>query len=157
MRKFPPFRTIDPPLTLPSHAHVAPVRHERRRWLLRVMTTSVVGALVVYHQHWLADALALLVTADFPWLSAALGMVVLSYFISSRVLTIVLGSFGHRLGTVRLWITTVTAIVISQCIPAGGVASYAFLVGSFKLRGCAQARRRCWQCSRPSAMSVQCC
>jgi uncharacterized membrane protein YbhN (UPF0104 family) len=29
----------------------------------------------------------------------------------------------------------VTAIVISQCIPAGGVGSYAFLLRSFKLRG----------------------
>jgi uncharacterized membrane protein YbhN (UPF0104 family) len=99
------------------------------------MTTIVVGALVVYHRHWLVNALDLLVTVELPSLGAALGTVVLSYLISSYVLTVVLGSFGHRFGAVRLWVTTVTAIVISQCIPAGGVASYAFLLRSFKLRG----------------------
>jgi uncharacterized membrane protein YbhN (UPF0104 family) len=99
------------------------------------MTALVVGAFVVYHRHWLVDALELLVTVELPWLGAALGTIVLSYFISSHVLAVVLGSFGHRLGAVRLWVTTVTAIVISQCIPAGGVGSYAFLLHSFKLRG----------------------
>ena len=135
MTKLPPLRTSNPPRTSPSQAQGAPVPHERRRWLLSLITTLVVGAFVVYHRHWLVGALALLVTVELPWLGAALGTVVLSYFISSHVLAVVLGSFGHRFGAVRLWVTTVTAIVISQCIPAGGVASYAFLLRSFTLRG----------------------
>lgn len=135
MRRSPPLRTSVPPLTSPDQARRAPVQHEWRRWLLRLMTVLVVGALVVYHRHWLVDALKLLVTVELPWVGAALGTIVLSYLISSQVLAVVLRSFGHRLGAVRLWTTTVTAIIISQCIPAGGVASYAFLLRSFKIRG----------------------
>jgi uncharacterized membrane protein YbhN (UPF0104 family) len=135
MRKSPPLQTIDPLLTAPDEGRRAPVRHERLSWLLRLVMMLVVGALVVYHRHWLVDALALLVTVDLPWVGAALATIVLSYVISSHVLAVVLGSFGHRLGAARLWATTVTAIVISQCIPAGGVGSYAFLLRSFKLRG----------------------
>lgn len=111
--------------------------HDRNcsHWLLRLMTPLVVVALVLYHRHWLVDALSLLRTVELPWVLAALGTIGLSYFVSSYVFRVVLASFGHRLGALRLWATTVTAIVISQCVPAGGVGSYAFLLRSFKLRG----------------------
>lgn len=135
MRKSTPLRTSDPPPPSSSQARRVPMRHERRRWLISLMTTAVVSALVVIQRHWLIEALVLLVTVKLSWLGAALGTIVLSYFISSHVLAVVLRSFGHRLGAVRLWVTTVTAIVISQCIPAGGVGSYAFLLRSLKLRG----------------------
>ena len=135
MRKPPQLRASDPPQTSPDHACRARVRQARRRWLLSLMTTLVVAAFVVYHRHWLGDALELLATVELPWLIAALGTIMLGYFISSRVLAVVLGSFGHRLGAVRLWVTTVTAIIISQSMPAGGVGSYAFLLRSVRLRG----------------------
>src|SRR3712207_1070278 len=96
MRKSTPLQTSDPPLRSPCKAGVTPVRHERRRCFPRLITTLVVAALVVSHRHWLVDALALLVTVQLPWVGAALGTIVLSYFISSHVLGIVLGSFGHR-------------------------------------------------------------
>src|SRR3712207_8180772 len=93
-------RKPTPPMTSPYQACLAPVRHERRRWLLRLVTMLVVSALVVYHRHWLVDALVLLVTVELPWLVAALGTIVLSYFISSHVLAVALGSFGHRLSEI---------------------------------------------------------
>lgn len=126
---------IHPALMPGSQSPLQRVSREGPRWLVSLMTALVVGGLLTYHRHWLVDALRLLRTVELPWLLAALGTIVLSYFLSSHVFRVVLGSFGHRLGVLRLWATTVTAIVISQCVPAGGVGSYAFLLRSFKLRG----------------------
>ncbi|MBV9791741.1 MAG: flippase-like domain-containing protein [Chloroflexi bacterium] len=135
MHKHTPLHTSDPAQT-PS----APLPKRARfrvssRVLLRLLTPLVVVALVLYHRHWLIDALMLLQTVELPWLLAACGTIALSYCVSAAVFHVVLDAFGHRLGALRLWATTVTAIVISQCIPAGGVGSYAFLLRSFKLRG----------------------
>ncbi len=131
MDKGRPLQSLHPPLyQTPTRA-----RPERRRWLLSLSVALVVGVLVLYHRHWLADALRLLLTVELPWMLGALGLIVLSYFMSSHVFRVVLASLGHQIGTVRLWVTTVTAIVISQCVPAGGVGSYAFLLRSFNLQG----------------------
>lgn len=134
MNKGTPLHTSDPARTPsaqpPTHmGKTAPWR------VLRLLTPLVVVALVLYHRHWLVDALKLLRTVELPWLLVALSTIALSYCVSSYVFYVVLASFGHRLSVLRLWSTTVTAIVISQCIPAGGLGSYAFLLRSFKLRG----------------------
>lgn len=135
MDKGTPLHTIHPPLTPSAPSPTRAIFPPRSRLLLSLITPLVVVALLLYHRHWLVDALKLLRTVELPWLLAALGTIALSYYVSSYVFRVVLDSFGHRLGGLRLWATTVTAIVISQCIPAGGVGSYAFLLRSFKLRG----------------------
>jgi uncharacterized protein (TIRG00374 family) len=90
---------------------------------------------VLLNRSWLADALQLVLTAQLSWLLAAMAAILISYFISSRVFGIVLQSLGRSMNGLQLWLTTVTAIVISQSVPAGGVGSYAFLLTAFKRRG----------------------
>jgi uncharacterized membrane protein YbhN (UPF0104 family) len=135
MHKNTPLHTSDPARTPAAQSPTRVGKTAPWRVLLRLLTPLVVGTLVMYHRYWLVDALMLLRTVERPWLLAACGTIALSYGVSSAVFRVVLDAFGHRLGALRLWATTVTAIVISQCIPAGGVGSYAFLLRSFTLRG----------------------
>lgn len=100
---------------------------------------SVVGSLALVtflwlNWTWIADALTLVRDARLSLLSGALALIFVSYLISSQVFHVVLRSLGRDLGILRLWTTTVTAIVISQSIPAGGAGSYAFLLDAFKRR-----------------------
>jgi uncharacterized protein (TIRG00374 family) len=57
------------------------------------------------------------------------------FFCASQVYYRVLRSLGYHFGAVRLWGTALVAIILSQSVPAGGVASYAFLVQSFRRQG----------------------
>lgn len=103
-------------------------------------TTSALLSLVILvvaliNYQWLGDAFALVYRADMNWISAAALTILASYFATSMVLNMALRSMGYQLGTLRIWAMTIVAVVLSQSVPAGGVGSYAFLVGSFKRRG----------------------
>ncbi len=121
--------------------HILPMAERRaarrpsRRLLLSAAGSLVLGGFLWLNWTWIGGAALLARGARVPELGAALGLILLSYLISSQVFHVALRSLGRDLGILRLWATTVTAIVISQSIPAGGAASYAFLMGAFKRRG----------------------
>lgn len=100
--------------------------------MIGVLIVGVIAALLYSQRVWVVDALALVRTAQPAWLLAALGMVGLGYLLSSQVFGIVLRTFGHRLGAARLWLTATTAIVTTQCAPAGAVGGYIFLLTVFR-------------------------
>jgi uncharacterized protein (TIRG00374 family) len=107
------------------------------RWRLALgllMTLAILG-LALLNRAWILEALSLARAAQPIWLAAALAIILGSFLVSSRVFQIVLRSLGHHMGGLRLWATTLVAIVTSQSLPAGGVGSYAFLLQSFRRRG----------------------
>ncbi len=106
-----------------------------RRALYRAVAGLALIGLLLLNRRWLGEAIALVQTAHAPWLFGSFGLILLSYLASAQVFNVVLRTLGQRISVVRLWLTTVTAIVISQCIPAGGVGSYAFLLRVFNRRG----------------------
>jgi uncharacterized membrane protein YbhN (UPF0104 family) len=99
------------------------------------LLVGLVAGLVWLNRTSLLEAWLLVRGVDLRWAGGALALVLLSYFISAHVFWIVLRSIGLRVGRLRLWATTITAIVISQSVPAGGVGSYAFLLHAFRRRG----------------------
>jgi len=104
------------------------------------ITTSVLlslGILVlaVLNWEWLAEAFTIVGRANPFWLAAAAGTILVSYFITSQVLTVALHSLGYNFGLLRTWAIALVAVVFSQSVPAGGVGSYAFLVSICKRRG----------------------
>ncbi|GAC1536796.1 MAG: lysylphosphatidylglycerol synthase transmembrane domain-containing protein [Herpetosiphon sp.] len=119
-----------------------PVAAQRSRWqmLLSLLVTLLIAVLVYRNRAWILQALALASGARLGWLLAAFAMILVSYLVSSQVFRLVLRSLGHRFGVLRLWATAVTAIVISQAVPAGAVGSYAFLMAAFKRQGVPPAK-----------------
>ncbi len=105
------------------------------RLLLGLLMSVGIVALVVLNRAWLLEALGLARGAQLRWLAAALGVILASYMVSGQVFRVALRRQGHRLGTLRAWMTALVAIMISQSMPAGGVGSYAFLVSAFRRRG----------------------
>ena len=105
-----------------------------RRWQLGISCALTFGMLVLaYLNHrriWAAAALPR--EARPAWLLLALTLELGSFFCASQVYDRALRSLGYRFGALRLWATALVAIVLSQSVPAGGVASYAFLVQSFR-------------------------
>jgi uncharacterized protein (TIRG00374 family) len=109
----------------------------KRRWQLVFSGLISLAILIVafINREELLNAFGVMLRAEPLWLLAAFATILFSYFVSSQVFAVVLRSLGYRLGVVRLWATALVAIVISQSIPAGGVGSYAFLVGKFTRHG----------------------
>jgi uncharacterized protein (TIRG00374 family) len=105
------------------------------RLALGLLMSLGVLTLALLNRAWIVEALGLMREARPLWLLAALGIILGSYLISSQIFQVVLRSLGYRIGVVRLWATALVAIVASQSMPAGGVGSYAFLLGAFKRRG----------------------
>ncbi len=107
------------------------------RWKLitSIFISLAVIALAIANRAWIAEAFSLLNDAKPGWLFAAFVLIALSYLISAQVFNIVLHSLGYRMNLLRLWATALTAIIISQSVPAGGVGSYAFLMSNFNRRG----------------------
>lgn len=109
----------------------------RKHW--RVLTSGLISAgillLAFINRAWLAEAFLVVADANRAWLVFALVVILISYLISAQVLALTLYSIGYRLGFLRTWATGLVAIIISQSMPAGGVGSYAFLMGIFRRRG----------------------
>jgi uncharacterized protein (TIRG00374 family) len=103
--------------------------------LTSVLISLAILVLAYLNREWIVDAFGLLREARPIWLVAAFVMICLSYLVSSQVFNVVLRSLGYRMSWLRLWGSALVAIVISQSVPAGGVGSYAFLMGNFSRRG----------------------
>lgn len=108
-----------------------------KRWKLITSAIISIGiiTLAILNRHWIAEAFSLLNDAKPGWLLVALALIALSYLMSAQVFNVVLRSLGYRINLLRLWATALTAIIISQSVPAGGVGSYAFLMSNFNRRG----------------------
>lgn len=105
------------------------------RVIVSVAASLLIGGLVWFNRGWLLEALGLARSARPGLLAVALAAILLSYLVSSRVFGVVLRTLGYQFGVLQLWATALTAIIISQCIPAGGIGSYAFLISAFRRRG----------------------
>src|SRR6266542_4201379 len=110
-------------------------------WRLTLGVLLSVGILLFafFNRAWILEALGV-ARADKPaWLLLAFVMIMASFLISSQVFHVALRSLGYRVGVLRLWATAIVAIVTSQLFPAGSVASYAFLLDTFRRRGVSAA------------------
>jgi uncharacterized protein (TIRG00374 family) len=95
--------------------------------------------LAFVNRAWIMEALGLARAAQPVGLLLAFVVIMASFLISSQVFHVALYSLGRHVGVLRLWATAVVAIVTSQLFPAGSVASYAFLVDTFRRRGASAA------------------
>jgi uncharacterized protein (TIRG00374 family) len=109
----------------------------KSRW--KLVTSAVISLAIILlaylNRAFIVEAFSLLDEAQPLWLLASFALICLSYLVSAQVFNVVLRSLGYQMGTLRLWATALVAIVISQSVPAGGVGSYAFLMGNFNRRG----------------------
>jgi uncharacterized protein (TIRG00374 family) len=105
-----------------------------RRWQFVLSLLLTIGVLILAYikraRIW--SAVLLLREAQPAWLLLAFVLELAAFFCASQVYYRVIRSLGYRSGALRLWATALVAIVLSQSVPAGGVASYAFLVQSFR-------------------------
>lgn len=69
------------------------------------------------------------------WLLLAFALELFGFFCASQVFHRVLSSLGYQFSRIRLWGIALVAIMLSQSVPAGGVASYAFLISTFRRKG----------------------
>jgi uncharacterized protein (TIRG00374 family) len=108
-----------------------------RRWQLIVSSTITLGIIVFafLNRAHILEALSLTRNARPMWLVLAMALGLFSFYIASLVYRRVLHSLGYHLSALRLWGTALVAILLSQSVPAGGVASYAFLMQSFRRQG----------------------
>lgn len=106
---------------------------------LGVLLTGGILLFAFFNRAWILEALGLARAAKPAWLLLAFVVIMGSFLISSQVFHVVLHSLGYRVGVLRLWATTVVAIVTSQLFPAGSVASYAFLLNTLRRRGVSAA------------------
>jgi len=109
------------------------------RVALGVLLTAGILLFAFFNRAWILEALGLARAAKPIWLLAAFFVIMSSFLISSQVFHVALHSLGYRVSTLRLWATTIVAIVTSQLFPAGSVASYAFLLDTFRRRGVSAA------------------
>jgi uncharacterized protein (TIRG00374 family) len=116
--------------------------HYRSRWhLILGVGCSVAILLWVWcNRERAAQAPQLVYSADPLLLAGAVLATMLSYLLSSQVFRIGLARSDVGIGMLHLWAMTLTAIVISQLVPAGGVGSYAFFMSVFKRRGVSTAQ-----------------
>lgn len=105
----------------------------------RIITSVLLSLLILVvaflNRNWLLEAFAEVQAANPVLLFASLALILLGYFITSQVLQVALRSMKYRFSFFRTWAIALVAVVISQSVPAGGVGSYAFLVGIFTRRG----------------------
>jgi uncharacterized protein (TIRG00374 family) len=114
-------------------------RMRARRWQIAISVLLTIGVLALAYIK--RDRITLAVTqlreVRPAWLLLAFSLELLGFFLASQIYYRALRSLGYRLSALRLWATALVAIIISQSVPAGGVASYAFMVQTFRRRGVA--------------------
>jgi uncharacterized protein (TIRG00374 family) len=121
-----------------------PLVRPAQRWLgwrlaLGVLLSAGILLFAYFNRAWILEALGLARAAKPTWLLLAFVVIITSFLISSQVFYVALHSLGHRVGVLRLWATAIVAIVTSQLFPAGSVASYAFLLDTYRRRGVSAA------------------
>ncbi|HJZ45813.1 MAG TPA: lysylphosphatidylglycerol synthase transmembrane domain-containing protein [Roseiflexaceae bacterium] len=105
------------------------------RLVLGVLISAGILLFAFFNRIWIIEALGLARAAEPSWLLLAFAVIMVSFLISSQVFRVALHSLGRHVGVFHLWATAVVAIVTSQLFPGGGVASYAFLLDTFRRRG----------------------
>lgn len=105
----------------------------KRKSSIAVLLVVLLLALINHEQ--LIKAFGLLPRADFTWLLLAFVTVQCGFLISSIVFHVVLRPIGYRVKITQMWAISVVSIILSQSVPAGGVASYAFMLDALKRRG----------------------
>jgi uncharacterized protein (TIRG00374 family) len=114
-------------------------RRTNWRLVLGGLLTAGILLFAFFNRAWIIEALGLARAAKPAWLLLAFVVIMGSFLISSQVFHVALHALGYHVGVLRLWGTTVVAIVTSQLFPAGSVASYAFLLDTFRRRGVSAA------------------
>jgi uncharacterized protein (TIRG00374 family) len=127
------------PVTAPNSLVRPAARQLGWRLALGVLLTAGILLFAFFNRAWILEALGLARAAKPAWLVLAFVVIMTSFLISSQVFHVALHSLGYRVGVLRLWATTVVAVVTSQLFPAGSVASYAFLLDTFRRRGVSAA------------------
>jgi uncharacterized protein (TIRG00374 family) len=107
-----------------------------RRWQITFSLFLTIGVVILAYikRDRISAALMSLREAKPSWLLLAFALELLAFFCASQVYYRVLRSLGYHFSALRLWATALVAIILSQSVPAGGVASYAFLVQNFRRR-----------------------
>lgn len=93
------------------------------------------GGLVVHGWSTITDALTRIRSADPLWLSLAIIALGAGFLSAGQIYGQVLHALGFRARYLWLCAAAMVSILISQTIPAGTVASYAFLTASMRKRG----------------------
>src|SRR5689334_10373096 len=108
-----------------------------RRWQFAFSVLLTIGVLILAYikRDRISQALAQLREVQPIWLVLAFSLELLGFFVASQVYYRALRSLGYNFSALRLWATALVAIILSQSVPAGGIASYAFMVQSFRRRG----------------------
>jgi uncharacterized protein (TIRG00374 family) len=108
-----------------------------RRWQITLSVFLTIGVVILAYikRDRIALALTSLREAQLSWLLLAFVLELFGFFCASQIYYRVLRSLGYSFSPLRLWGTALVAIILSQSVPAGGVASYAFLVQNFRRRG----------------------
>lgn len=105
------------------------------RLVLGLLLICAIGVLAYLNRGEIAESLALFAQAQPIWIGMALVVEQLSFICAALVYRRILKSFGVHISMLRLWAIALVTIVLSQSVPAGGVASYAFLIQSFRRHG----------------------
>src|SRR5690349_4264706 len=99
-----------------------------RRWQITLSVLLTVGVIILAYikRDRIGLALTQLREVQPAWLLLAFSLELLAFFLASQIYYRALRSLGYRFSALRLWATALVAIILSQSVPAGGVASYAF-------------------------------
>lgn len=100
--------------------------------------TLLVGAMIVLiGRNWIEvrKAVDLLQDVRPIWLGLALAAIAFGFICAGQVYGRVLATLGYREGVPWLTATALVTVLINHAIPAGSVASYAFLVVNMRRRG----------------------
>lgn len=107
--------------------------------LIGVALTAIVLTLIA--RNWgsiqveVAEALALIRAASPAWLALAALAILAGFLCAGQIYGRVLGTLGHRAPTLWLSAAALVTMLLSQALPVGTVASYAFLTTSLRRRG----------------------
>jgi uncharacterized protein (TIRG00374 family) len=127
------------PISQPTGAETsAPQSVAKRldgRIIFSILISLAIAVLAYSQRHEVFEAFQLLRGAHLGWIGLAFAIILVSFFSAANVYDRALRATGHKLKLMRLWATAIVAILLSQAIPAGGIASCAFLVESFRRKG----------------------
>lgn len=126
---------ITPPAGAEQQAPQPVAKRLDGRIIISILISLAIAVLAYTQRHEVIDAFRLLRGANLAWIALAFGVVLVSFFSAANVYDRALRATGHKLKLLRLWATAIVAILLSQAIPAGGIASCAFLVESFRRKG----------------------
>lgn len=107
--------------------------------LLTILFICALAMLVAYHWHTIQikslEALALIHSARPGWLALAALAVLAGFLCAGQIYGRVLSTLGYQAPSLWLSAAALVTMLLSQALPVGTVASYAFLTTSLRRRG----------------------